>query len=148
MKWFCHDIILSCHENQWSLSPDSFIRPRQNYLCLSCTGYFIQFEKVFHSLIRVRCMVFELREVLASGMGHLNHSLPDPNLFSQLQQRPIIFYPSPNAVQHLISPSFNVARMVSSILVPIVSRTSLLKGVWSSATKATRLELYDEIPRI
>ena len=32
-----------------------------------------------------------------------------------------------------ISPSFN-----ASVLVPIVSRTSLLKGVWSSATKATR----------
>ena len=48
----------------------------------------------------------------------------------------------------LISPSFNASRIVSSVLVPIVSGTSLLKGVWSSATKVTQSELYDEIPRI
>ena len=44
-----------------------------------------------------------------------------------------------------IYPSFNASRVVSSVLVPLVSGTSLLKGVWSSATKATQLELYDEI---
>ena len=45
-----------------------------------------------------------------------------------------------------ISPSFSALRMVSSVLVPMVSGTSLLKGVSSSATKATQSELYDEIP--
>ena len=47
-----------------------------------------------------------------------------------------------------ISPSFNNSKMVSSILVPIMSRTSLLKGLWSSATKATQSELCIEIPGI
>ena len=48
----------------------------------------------------------------------------------------------------LIFPSFNASKMVSSVLVPIVSGTSLLKGVLSSATKATQSESYDEIPGI
>ena len=42
-----------------------------------------------------------------------------------------------------ISPSFNASKIVSSVLVPIVSGTSLLKGVWSSATKVTQSELYE-----
>ena len=48
----------------------------------------------------------------------------------------------------LISPSFSVSRIVSSVLVAMVSGTSLLKGVLSSTTRATQSESYDEIPRI
>ena len=47
-----------------------------------------------------------------------------------------------------ISPSFSASRMVSSVLVLMMSGTSLLKEVASSATKATQSELYDEIPGI
>ena len=47
-----------------------------------------------------------------------------------------------------ISPSFKASKIVSSVFVPMVSGTSLLKGVWSSTTKATRSELYNEIPEI
>ena len=86
MKWLCHDIHLSSHENQWSASPDSLIRPQWNDLHLSCTGYFVQFEQVFHSSIQVRCMVFELGGLLTSGTDHPDHSLPDRNRFSQLRQ--------------------------------------------------------------
>ena len=87
-------------------------------------------------------MIFELRGLLATQTiafliptsGNFDSDLLFFTLFQMLSNI-------------LISPSFSTSRMVSSVLVPMVSGTSLLKGVLSSATKATQSELY-EIPGI
>ena len=83
MKWLCHDIhACSIRTNGVRALIVLFDRDRM-ISCLNCTCYFIQFEKVLHSSVQLRCMIFKLRTFLASGTGHPSHSLPNPNFFSQ-----------------------------------------------------------------
>ena len=86
MKGLHHHIHACSHYNQWGASLDSFIQLRWDDFCPCCADYFIQLEKIFHSPVWVRHMVFKFERLLASSLGHLDHSLPNSDFFLDLGQ--------------------------------------------------------------
>ena len=148
MKWLCHDIHLSSHENQWSVSPDSLVDLGRMIFVLVALA--ILFSLSRSSIPRFKYSVWSLN---SGGFWPVAWVTPTtasliPTSSCNFNSDRLFFTLFQMLSSILIFPSFSVSKIVSSVLVPIVSKTSLLKGVWSSATKATQSELYDEIPRI
>ena len=127
MKWLCQEIHLSFHESQWSMSSDGHIRLGWDDLCPSHTGYFIQFNKIFHSLVQVWCMVLKLMGPLASGSGHLDHSFSDPHLFLKLQQWSIILDSFPKHCPAGLSPLLS---MLPRWCLQFVESYNEILGIW------------------
>ena len=101
MYRFCYHVHVGSHQNQRSSCLDSLIRSRWDNFSSNSTGQLIQLEKIFHSLVGVWCMIFELRRFLSCSLSCLDHSLLESYFFSQFGERSIVLNPFPDVVQHL-----------------------------------------------
>ena len=137
MQRFCYHVHAGSHQTKRSSCLDSLIRSRWDNFSSNSTGQFIQLENIFHSLVGLQCMIFELRRFLSCSLSYLDYSLPEP-YFSQFGEC-LLFLTLFQMLSNIsISPSLIALKIVSSVFVPIVRGTSFPNWVSSSVTKATR----------